>query len=401
MERKIVNQILERSETDEIILLTGARQTGKTTAIKQVADHLKQDGKLTFYFTLEDPDFLRTLNGHPDNIWQIIPKPQSGKITILIDEIQYLEHPGNFLKYHFDQNRSFLKLIATGSSGFYLDKHFDDSLAGRKRLFTLPTLSLSEFMMFKGYSDLSSELAKINPLKPNFGNIPLIYRKQIFALADEYMVYGGYPAVVLASTTSDKQEILFDLFSSYLKRDFQESGIEDSTAIYHLLKLLAYQTGSELNRTRLSGEIGVTRYIMDKMLDTLQKTFHISVIKPFFLGHPKELRKMPKLYFMDQGMRNTILKNYSYPSDRDDLGRLYENFVYRFLSDANPRADIQYWRTPSGNEVDFVLDNKYAFEVKWNAKHINPKQYELFRNTYPDIDLQYISRLSNGDNLLL
>jgi len=110
---------------------------------------------------------------------------------------------------------------------------------------------------------------------------------------------------------------------------------------------------------------------------------------------------MPKLYFMDLGMRNTVLKNYALPADRNDLGRLYENFVYRFLCDSLPNADIQFWRTQSGGEVDFVINGSQAYEVKWNGNHINHKQYERFQSNYPQLNLQFIAHQNTVGCLVL
>jgi len=401
LEREIVSQIMQRLNSEELILVTGARQTGKTTAIRQVKEHATRSGLSAHYLTLEDPEYLRILNEHPDRLWQIVPRPETDKLYVFIDEIQYLENPTNFLKYHYDQNRQVLKLIVTGSSAFYLDKHFDDSLAGRKKLFTLPTLSFKEFLIFRERAELAKLLETATVNKPDLVSIPLIHRREILRLSEEYLIYGGYPAVVLATNTQSKQELLFELFSSYLKRDFQESGISQTNDIYHLLKLLAFQTGSELNKNKLATELGISRYTLESLLYILQKTFHIELITPFFGGHPKELRKMPKLYFMDLGMRNAVIKNYAMPADRDDLGRLYENYVYRFLCDCDPNAEIQFWRTQNGGEVDFIINSSQAYEAKWNGKHITYKGYERFKNTYLKLNLQFIAHQNTAGCLVL
>jgi len=263
LEREIVSQIMQRLNSEELILVTGARQTGKTTAIRQVKEHATRSGLSAHYLTLEDPEYLRILNEHPDRLWQIVPRPETDKLYVFIDEIQYLENPTNFLKYHYDQNRQVIKLIVTGSSAFYLDKHFDDSLAGRKKLFFFSTLSFKEFLIFRERAELAKLLETATVNKPDLVSIPLIHRREILRLSEEYLIYGGYPAVVLATNTQSKQELLFELFSSYLKRDFQESGISQTNDIYHLLKLLAFQTGSELNKNKLATELGISRYTLE------------------------------------------------------------------------------------------------------------------------------------------
>ncbi len=392
IERQIVATILSKIETPEVLLITGSRQTGKTTALRQIHNRLIADGKDSHYITLEDPEYLRVLNVHPDKIWQIIPRNEKMLQIVLIDEIQYLDNSAHFLKYHYDLNLDKLKLIVTGSSAFYLDQHFNDSLAGRKRIYHLPTLSMSEFLTFKNRPELSVALNNNNPLELNLQKLPLVQSREILSLSEEYMIYGGYPAVVLASNFSEKQEILYELFTSYLKRDFLESGITQVDKAYHLLKLLAFQVGNELNKNSLSIEIGISKPILDSMISTFQTTFHLSLVRPFYNGHPKELRKMPKLYMMDLGLRNAILKNYSSLIDRADVGKLYENYIFRYFTDTLSTAEIRYWRTQSGQEIDFIIDDQHAYEVKWNGKQINTKKYEKFKNTYPNIPLQYIVR---------
>jgi len=397
LERDIVSIILNRIASNELVLITGARQTGKTTALNQIHSRLKNLGEESYIFTLEDPEYLRLLNEHPDRLWQIIPRPTTKKQYILIDEIQYLANPTNFLKYHYDLNRESVKLIVTGSSAFYLDCHFNDSLAGRKIIYNLATLGLKEFLRFKEREDLS-QLVSANP---DFGYLPLIQKRALINLTEEYLIYGGYPGVVLAKSNDGKKELLFELFSSYLKRDFTESGLKSTDTAYHLLKLLAWQSGNELNRNSLAKELGINRKTLEDLLLTLQKTFHIALIRPFFFGHPKELRKMPKLYFLDLGMRNAILKNFELPSQRKDIGQLYENYVFRYLYDSYKGSEIQYWRTQRGNEVDFLIDGKEAYEVKWNSAHINEDKLKLFKELYPDISLSYIAHNSSGQYLQL
>lgn len=393
-ERQIVSTIIDKVDTPEVLLITGARQTGKTTALKQIHDKLKEAGKDIFYLTLEDPEYLRLLNEHPDRIWQIIHPNNKERQVVLIDEIQYLANPSHFLKYHYDVNLDKLKLIVTGSSAFYLDKQFNDSLAGRKRIFHLPTLGLKEFLVFKGRTDLSDALSMLNSEEPDLQKLTIKQSRDIIALSNEYLIYGGYPAVVLAPNLSDKQEILYDLFTSYLKRDFLESGITQTDKAYHLLKLLAFQIGSELNKNKLATEIGIAKSVLDNMLNTFQATFHLNLIRPFFNGHPKELRKMPKVYLMDLGLRNAILKNYNAIPDRDDVGKLYENYIYRYFADTFPQSEINYWRTQSGQEVDFILDGKRAYEVKWNGKQIMESKYQKFIESYPKVIMQFVSRLN-------
>jgi len=143
-------------EKDDILLIIGSRQVGKTTLLKEIARQLSDKGEEVYEYTLEDPEFLAELNDHPENIFDYIHKPKS-RIYLLIDEIQYLKNPSNFLKYIYDLYGKTIKLVVTGSSAFYIDKTFKDSLAGRKKIIELFTFCFSEFLYAKG------EKKKIGP----------------------------------------------------------------------------------------------------------------------------------------------------------------------------------------------------------------------------------------------
>lgn len=163
LERKLLKPILRHLPDKEFIIITGARQTGKTTLLSQVQNHLIAQGKKSvFYLTLEDPAILSRLNQHPEYIFDFTIRKEGEKVFVLIDEVQYLDNPSNFLKLLYDKHHKNLKIVATGSSAFYIDQKFTDSLAGRKKLFELYTLDLEEYLLFRsGNNTLSIELGRI------------------------------------------------------------------------------------------------------------------------------------------------------------------------------------------------------------------------------------------------
>ena len=149
MERKLKNEIEKDLDAKHISLIIGARQTGKTTILKQIFSDLKNKNRSVFYITLEDKEILKMLDYNPKNLLQLIAKPsETERRYVLIDEIQYLNEPSNFLKYHYDTYMEKIKFIVTGSSSFYIDRKFKDSLAGRKRIYELPTMTLKEVLMY-------------------------------------------------------------------------------------------------------------------------------------------------------------------------------------------------------------------------------------------------------------
>ena len=144
-ERSIVGEIKEHLSSDLILLITGARQVGKTTAMKQVMKHLESVGEVCYYLTLEDIEYRVLLKESPKNLFRILPHPGERKMFVFIDEIQYLDDPASFLKYLYDEHRENIKLIVSGSSSFYIDKKFKDSLSGRKKIFESSLSRISYF----------------------------------------------------------------------------------------------------------------------------------------------------------------------------------------------------------------------------------------------------------------
>jgi predicted AAA+ superfamily ATPase len=134
----------------------------------------------------------------------------------------------------------------------------------------------------------------------------------------------------------------------------------------------------------------------------MQKSFHLALIRPFYQNTRKELIKMPKIYFYDLGMRNFFYGDFSPPATRQDIGLLLENSVFRQLLDRyNDLEKIKFWRTINKNEIDFIIGQKQAFEVKTSSARFNPAKYQQFRQLYPDIELKLVSYKKDAPNCLL
>ncbi len=391
--RNIFYDCLKYLEKDVFLIITGARQVGKTTLLKQIYKHLKEKGQPVYFINLEDPDYLKLLNKHPRNIFNLYQYPEEKKSFILIDEIQYLNNPTNFLKYLYDEYADRMQLIVSGSSAFYLDVKFKDSLAGRKKIFTLPTLTLDEFLIFKERSELSDMVKKIPVQQLTLQHLPLSAQREIEKYMNEYMIYGGYPRVVLSTDPNEKTEILQELLTSYIKKDILESGIKNNQNVLALLKILADQTGSLLNVNSLSRVLRLSHSAIENYIFILKKAFILITIPPFNRNIRSEIRKMPKVFFADTGLRNALLKNFEPLDLRRDRGDLYENFIFRQLFDRVSIDEIKFWRTQQGNEVDFVISDRFAYEVKYQAEMIRLSKYTKFLKTYPDISLKFIYRV--------
>lgn len=367
--------------TPEILLFIGARQAGKTTILKQIQAFLIARNSSTHFINLEDPDYLSLLNKSPKNLLNILNFNLKQKTYVFIDEIQYLNNPSNFLKYFYDEYTEKIKLIVSGSSAFYIDEKFKDSLAGRKKIFNVRTLSFQEFLRFKKEDVLAEK---------NLKKLSLNEKEKINFFYQEFITYGGYPRVVLADL-NEKVNILQELAYSYTKKDIYDAGVKKSEIFYKLFKILASNTGQLVNSSELSSTLGVSKTMIERYLFIMQKSFHIQLVKPFFKNIRKELTKMPKVYFYDLGLRNFFVNNFNKFLTREDKGQLLENTVFRQLAEKYNENEINYWRTTEQNEVDFIVGGKIALEVKINPAQFKKSKYKVFFDNYPHIKFIVVS----------
>jgi len=380
--RFLFSSIVERiTRDDRTIIITGPRQSGKTTLMKQIQSELDKKNLATFFFNLEDRDYLTAFNQSPKNLLRLIPGDK--KAIVFVDEIQYLENPSNFLKYIYDEHKENIKLIVSGSSAFYLDSKFDDSLSGRKWLFVLYPMGFKEFIFFRDDQIFEQCVThKVDILQP-------AVRREIERLFEEYILYGGYPEVVTCDDHNFKKEILKDLLYSYLKKDIKEAGIKHEDKFYRLLKLLAAQISNLLNKNELGQIVGLSQTAVESYLGLLKKTFYISLVPPFFTKMAKEISRMPKIYFFDIGIRNILLSNFSSLDLRVDKGSLLENAVFKYFSGTQNLEDIKFWRKKAGAEIDFVI-NDQAYEVKYSLGTLKTQQLQSFKASHPGINLSVL-----------
>jgi hypothetical protein len=274
-----------------------------------------------YFLNLEDPEYLSLLNKSPKNLFDIFPINLNKKTYVFIDEVQYLENPSNFIKYLVDEYKGRIKLIVSGSSSFYLDKKFKDSLVGRKILLTMLPLSFKEFFFFKNKEEINDSLSSKEKIRHSYL---------------EYLIFGGYPKVVLSETREEKIEALRELAYSYIKKDIFESGIKQDEVFYKLLKILASQIGELVNSSELANTLDVSKTSINDYVLIMQKSFHLILISPFFKNIRKETTKMPKVYFLDNGLRNFFINNFKGYLERDDNSQLLENgFLRELLNNYN------------------------------------------------------------------
>jgi uncharacterized protein len=377
-------------------IITGARQVGKTSLLRLIHQKLKAGGEQVFQLTLEDSSVLHRINEHPDKVFDFVhmlPKPiLSGvaeqRLYLLIDEVQYAADPTHFLKFLYDKYEGNLKIVATGSSAFYIDNKFKDSLAGRKRVFQLYPLSFEEHLIFRDGGELLQEVLAMQE-RPGYTSTRLNELKSIFY---EYLTFGGYPAVALERDFSEKRQLLNELKNAYVKRDIAESGVSMEAKFFLLFQILADQTGNLVNRNELSKTVQADTKTVDNYLYVLEKCFHVHLLKPFFRNVQKELTKMPKVYFNDLGLRNALLNRFDLVDNRADKGAVLENYFFLRLRQQYDAEQLRFWRTTEQQEIDFVVETSFgegkAFEVKWNKQSFKPEKLRKFTDNYPSFSLE-------------
>ena len=387
--RKIYSELQQHLSSKRHTILVGPRQTGKTTLLKQLRDYCKEQGWPTVYLDLEHRDIRDELDKAPGNLFLYTPMTQE-RVYVFIDEIQKLKDPSNFLKQNYDdwKDTNRIKIVATGSSAFYMDAKFNDSLAGRKHVFRLYTCDFEEYLLL---GDKEEMLAEVKRLRSDDAAkspmLPLLQRE-----LHEYMRFGGYPDVVTETAEGEKIDILKDLRDSFVKKDIEDAGIKDSDAFYRLMQVLATQVGGLTNSSELGKILRMKNDTVVRYMDVMEKSFHIVRVKPFFRNLEKELVKMPMTYFLDSGMRNVLLNNFQPFILSPNKGQTWENYAFRMLVDKYGADEIRFWRTTNKKEVDFVLPMTtppLAYEVKNNVHAADLSKYKTFREAYPDFQFRF------------
>ena len=400
--RKIFSRIEHFLETNDIVVIHGARQTGKTTLLRIIIDKLKIKDQISdkniAYFDLEDFSLLDLCNQGPREVIKYLEAKGASintqhKFYLFIDEIQYLSHPSNFLKI-FHDHFSQIKLFVSGSSSFDIKKKFRDSLVGRTVDFELFTLDFDEFLVFKGvrYNLWEKESFDIEAID-----------KEILPLFREYLIYGGYPKIVLEKNVKHKEIYLKQIIDTYVKKDIRDmANIRNVDRFNRFLIALSDQSGNLLNILELSNTVGLARQTIEEYLFILEKTYVIKLIRPFFTNVRSEITKMPKLFFEDTGMLNVL--RLSTFIDKVD-GRLFENGVYSLLRRNLLEDVIKYWRNKQKMELDFVLNLKKTIipiEAKLSYPHKAKKNILSFLEKYKQekglaVSLQKPERSKNPD----
>ncbi|MEO0129809.1 MAG: ATP-binding protein [candidate division WOR-3 bacterium] len=357
IERGLLNEIRRHLRSKEITFIIGPRQAGKTTLMMQLQDELNKKGERTLFFNLDIENDKIFFTSQSKLLRKIELEMGKNKGVVFIDEIQRKEDAGLFLKGIYDMNTPY-KFIVSGSGSVELKEKIHESLAGRKRIFELSTLSFEEFVDYKTDYKYSKNL-------PSFYSVEF---ERLSEMLEEYLNFGGYPRVVLETELKEKRNIIGEIFQSYIERDITYLlKVHKPEAFSNLVRVLAGQIGRIVNYTELSSTLGLAVNTLKEYLWYLEKTFIIRKVPPFFRNIRKEITKSPVYYFNDLGMRNYAIGSFG---SVNDTGFLFQNFVYNLLYEQlkSSSAKICFWRTKDKAEVDFVIDSGrdvYPIEVKY------------------------------------
>ncbi len=363
IERILEKEIRSRLGDKKAIILFGARQTGKTTLLKQIFKERR------------DVAWFNGDNIQEQLIFEKITVERLKKIIgknnyIVIDEAQRIRDIGIKMKIITDQMDG-VQLIASGSSSFDLANKINEPLTGRKWTYHLYPLSFAEMVAHHG---LHQELKQL----------------------EERMIFGYYPDVV--TSEYDKETILQSLASDYLYKDILIwNKIKSSEKISRLLQALAFQLGNQVSYHELARITGLDNETVAGYIDLLEKAFIVFRLPSFSRNLRSELKKSKKIYFYDNGIRNAILFNFKSLSMRNDKGALWENFLIseriKHTSYHRIYSNKYFWRTSKQQEIDYIEEREgklHAYEFKWNTKS-KAKIPRSFTNTYPDAETHIIT----------
>lgn len=370
--RKLTDLVASRTGRGKAIILVGARQVGKTTLLKQ----LYADKSDTLWLNADEMH-VRTMleNVSVERLKTLFEH----NTTVIIDEAQRIENIGLKMKLITD-NLTNIQLIATGSSSFELANKINEPLTGRKWEFELFPLSFAEMVAHHG---------RIEEIK----HLPI------------RLVYGYYPDVV--TNQGIARQILSQITESYLYKDVLEwERIKKPDKLVKLLQAIAYQVGGEVSGNELGQIVEIDKATVEKYIILLEQSKVIFRLTSFSRNLRNELKLARKIYFYDNGVRNALINNFQPIEARDDIGKLWENFLIseriKHLHYNEIYRNKWFWRTTAQQEVDYLEEGDgslTAYEFKWNVRK-QPKLPLTFSRAYPNAKLEVINP-DNFDTFLM
>ncbi|MGB2895875.1 MAG: ATP-binding protein [Anaerolineales bacterium] len=357
----------EYLEPNKVLIIYGPRRVGKTTLLQAYLSRTRLKYKSAVG---DDVPTQRLLSSRNVNL---IKEYLEGYELFALDEAQYIPNIGQALKIIVDQIPG-IHVFVTGSSSFELAGQVSEPLTGRKRMLKLYPFAQTELLSLHNRFELRQEL-------------------------EERLIFGSYPDVVTARTNKARIEAVSEIANSYLIKDILAfERVRNSGKIWDLLKLLAFQVGSEVSHNELSRSLGVDVKTVQRYIDLLEKSFVLYRLGGFSRNLRKEVTQKAKYFFLDNGIRNAIIAQFNPLDQRDDVGQLWENFMtierIKYLTYASEVANLYFWRTYSQQEIDLVEERGKqldGYEFKWSPKKAVKAPQEWINN-YPGASFTVVSR---------
>ncbi|HOI24798.1 MAG TPA: ATP-binding protein [Caldisericia bacterium] len=356
----------------KVLVIYGPRRVGKSTLLQQFYNHQKCSKRMV------SGDDISVQEALGSQLISIISSMVEKLDLFVIDEAQRIPHIGLGLKILIDTHPT-LKVIATGSASFDLQNKIGEPLTGRKKTLCLYPLSNKELGSIKTPWEMEQSL-------------------------EDRLVYGSYPEIITASTHTERQSLLNEITLSYLLKDILElERVKGAKVLYDLLRLLAFQVGSEVSLSELASSVGLDKNTVARYLDLFEKAFVLYNLRGFSRNLRKEITKKSKYYFYDNGIRNALIANFNSLSLRDDQGKLWENYLVmeRIKKQAyTPLYSNNYfWRTWDQKEIDWIEEREgklFAFEFKYKSTKTN-KTHPYFKSIYPEAVTETITKENYSD----
>lgn len=366
LKRALYDILLKDLSPGKVNILYGARRVGKTFLLRNICAGA---GFTFLWLNGEDEETARVLQSRNTST---LKRLVGGAQLVVIDEAQTVPDIGKTLKLMIDEIPH-LRIIASGSSAFDLHNFLGEPLVGRAYWHEMLPIAQTELKNHETLIETNQRLT-------------------------ERLIYGAYPEVVTLSSFEQKERYLRDLVQAYLLKDILSfEGIRNASKILGLLRLVAFQVGSEVSMQELGRQLGMSKNTAEKYLSLLEKVYVLHRIGGFNKNLRKEISKSPRYYFWDNGIRNAILNDFKMPEFRSDIGPLWENYLLaeraKKLKYAQIFKETYFWRTYDQQEIDYieVRNNEIeAYEFKWQARQA--KIPPAFASNYPDASFQVIHR---------
>lgn len=365
--RAVLDDFHIKLKPNKVLVLLGARRVGKTQIIKK---YLETCRETVLQLNGEDINDARLLEERSVLNYSKLLKNTT---LLVIDEAQNIPNIGLILKLIVDTIDG-IKVIATGSSMFDLANKLGEPLVGRKNTLYLFPLAQIEFAQFENYKQTTEKL-------------------------EERLIFGGYPELTQYDSWNEKTVYLKEIINSYLLKDILIfDGIKNADKIYDLLRLIAFQVGSEVSMQELGNQLNLSKNTVSSYLDLLSKVFILFKIEGFSKNLRKEITKSSRWYFYDNGIRNTIINNFNEIKNRTDVGALWENYL---ASERIKKQHYQkiykqnyFWRTYDQQELDWLeteAETIAGFEFKWNENR-KVKIPTAYAKAYPEATFEVINK---------